>query len=168
RLPRHMIPVAIQPIAALPLTANGKIDRRKLGGQALRSEPGRSAVADGAILSTVRRLVREIARIEGPADASLLDLGLSSVEAIRLANALEGAFGVRPDIRLFYATPTMDWLAGACTAEAPSPTLTLSIEDPAEREAFKRRRLGRRRFDAPSSTVSLQGAAPEPLEALLA
>ncbi len=163
RLPAYMIPAAIEPIAALPLTPNGKIDRRKLRAPSAVAESSSAAVTDSALLARISELVREIAGIDAPADASLLDQGMTSVEVIRLVNAIEGAFGVRPDIREFYSTPTMDWLAAACAAGVAPES-----DDPPTSEPFRRDQPGNRRLHNPPSPISLDGDVPEPLAAMLA
>lgn len=168
RLPRAMIPTAFETVAALPLTANGKIDRRALS-QAAPTPPAPAAPRDhGDVLPTLRRMVRDIAGIDAPADANLLDHGMTSVEIIRTINAVEAAFGVRPDMRDFYASPTLDWLAGQC-ADRPRAQLPATvIADPAERAAFKRRRAERHRIADDAAPLRLDTTAPAALAPLLA
>lgn len=92
KLPPHMVPVTIIPLASLPLSANGKLDRKalplpeltqKAPGRALESATERAvAEAFGALLGC------EI----GDVDADFFALGGHSLLAMRLAAQLSRTF----------------------------------------------------------------------------
>jgi amino acid adenylation domain-containing protein len=100
-LPDYFIPERIIAAAALPLTANGKFDRKML----LEDFHSRTKTArpttDGQIAANhpVLRAVREVLNLpELKPDDNLSDLGVSSVDLIKLANRLETVFSDRPAI----------------------------------------------------------------------
>ncbi|NUS45765.1 MAG: amino acid adenylation domain-containing protein [Mycobacteriaceae bacterium] len=90
RLPGYMVPQALVRMAALPLTANGKLDRRALPEPDLGAGRGR-ALRDGAeqIAAEVMRQVLDLGPgLELAADDDFLALGGDSITAIRMASAL--------------------------------------------------------------------------------
>ncbi|MEU5978853.1 amino acid adenylation domain-containing protein [Streptomyces sp. NPDC047315] len=110
-LPAHMVPSVVHVVDALPLTANGKLDQRRLRALA----PGRSAapvaVADGAT-ATVRRLFAEVLGSEAfDVDDSFFALGGDSLLANRLALRIAAASGAAVSVRDVFARPTVAGLA---------------------------------------------------------
>ena len=109
-LPGYMVPAAFHWREKLPLTANGKIDRKALTAIAVKSaESGRSAPGerDGLAPRTPaeRRLAAAWARVLGtPPDGigrrdHFFDLGGNSLSAVKLATLLDRAVSVRDVIR---------------------------------------------------------------------
>ncbi|QKN82835.1 enterobactin non-ribosomal peptide synthetase EntF [Scandinavium goeteborgense] len=92
KLPPHMVPVTIIPLAALPLSANGKLDRKALPLPELTQKaPGR------ALESTTERAVAEafgalLGCEIGDVDADFFALGGHSLLAMRLAAQLSRTF----------------------------------------------------------------------------
>ncbi len=173
-LPAYMVPSIFSPIDALPLTPNGKVDRKRLAAMVpadagQHPAPRHEAPAGhDAILQAVGTMVAKIASVPLPAaDVSLLDLGVTSIEAIRIVNAIGDRFGIRPSVRDFYASPTIRWLAAQATpTEAPAGQTGL-IHDPEARDAFKKAGHGRRPTADHNSVVPLDGEVPEALRELL-
>jgi len=177
-LPDYMVPAHVAVLDAFPLTANGKVDRARL------PPPGSTAAADGAPRSApaargdapgpAARIAALAAEVLGlpsvePA-ANLFELGASSVDMVRLANRIAEAFGVQLGIEAIYGTPTPAGLAAACAgadgpaADAPhrpggASARPAPLLDPAEREAFKAARPGRRAVAPDAPAVPLDPAA---------
>lgn len=173
-LPAYMVPSIFSPVDALPLTPNGKIDRKRLAamvpaGASQHAGRRQEAPAEGdAIIRAVGAMVANIAGVPVPAlDASLLDLGVTSVEAIRIVNAIGDRFGTRPNVRDFYASPTVRWLAAQATPAEASSVDSGLIHDPEARDAFKKAHHGRRTAASDQSVVPLDGQVPEVLRNLL-
>ncbi|GGN93965.1 hypothetical protein GCM10011579_092990 [Streptomyces albiflavescens] len=82
RLPGYMVPRALTAFAAFPLTQNGKIDRKALGSAS--SATLRTPTSD-SLLAEVRGLLGNAALTP---DDDLLDAGMTSLGAIRLATVL--------------------------------------------------------------------------------
>ncbi|MFJ4658062.1 amino acid adenylation domain-containing protein [Nocardia sp. NPDC088792] len=93
RLPDYMIPTALVRMPTLPLTANGKLDRRALPVPDLGGSTGRGReLQDGPeqLVAEVTRLVLGLtADIDLAADDDFLALGGDSITAIRMASALK-------------------------------------------------------------------------------
>ncbi len=113
RLPEPMVPSAFVPLAALPLTANGKLDRRALPAPSW----GRDEQQDFAgprtpaeeLLAGIWREVLEVERV-GLHD-SFFALGGHSLLAARLMSRVRRAFGVELPLGALFAQPTLAGLA---------------------------------------------------------
>jgi acyl carrier protein len=114
KLPEYMVPAEIVLRDRLPLTANGKVDRRALMADKPpvpedRVEP----LAEGSEMQ--RRMIElwrgllNVATVR--LEDSFFDLGGHSLLAMRLIARVERAFGVAPPLRSLFEQPT---LAGFC------------------------------------------------------
>ncbi len=120
QLPSHMIPSAIMALDAMPLTPNGKIDRRALPAPdadrpRLRSE---YVAPTGELQQTLVRVWEDVLNVRpiGIND-NFFDLGGHSVLAVRLNAVLEKAIGRRIPLALLLQAPTVDRLADAIGRE---------------------------------------------------
>lgn len=111
QLPAHMIPERIAPFDALPLTANGKLDRKAIteGLCALRNDTGD---IDEAPRDAIERRIAEHwqALFDTDAigrDASFFALGGDSLLATRFIERLRAADGVSLPLRRLFAAPTL-------------------------------------------------------------
>ncbi len=119
RLPAYMVPAAFVPLARLPLSPAGKVDR---GALPAPPAPGSSdaAEADDSLfeapgtefeeaLAAIWREVLEVERI-GVQDR-FFDLGGHSLQVTRVLLRVEDLFGVEVGVRRFFETPTIAGLA---------------------------------------------------------
>ncbi|WP_437297431.1 amino acid adenylation domain-containing protein [Sorangium sp. So ce426] len=136
RLPEFMVPSTFVALDALPMTANGKVDRAALPAPG----PARTALAHAFVAprSPVERALaeiwQEVLRQErvGVHD-SFLELGGSSVHAVRLLSRVRSALGVELAFQELFRRPTIAELAplvrqepaarGAERAISPVPRL---------------------------------------------
>ncbi|MEV0848416.1 amino acid adenylation domain-containing protein [Streptomyces sp. NPDC049954] len=132
-LPDHMIPSAHVRLTALPVTPNGKTDRRAL------PAPGPAAPASGGAPRTARQrdLCAAFAETLGVPEVGLTDdffaLGGHSLLAVTLAQRIGERCGRRPSLRALFAAPTVEgvdrYLAGTEGGrEEPSLTTDLAAE----------------------------------------
>jgi amino acid adenylation domain-containing protein/thioester reductase-like protein len=107
-LPGHSVPRRIVVVDHMPLTQNGKVDRRELASMA-RCLVG---PADTGTLGSVEFAVKEVwlkflSRDDVGTTESFFDSGGDSLAAQRLALALERRFGVRLAVRDMVSAPTI-------------------------------------------------------------
>jgi len=118
RLPEYMLPARVEELDALPLTVNGKVDRRALArrplsgaGPALstRYEAPRGPVEEVVAGAWAEAL--EVERV-GRHD-SFFDLGGHSLLATRMVSWARDAFGVELPLAGLFAEPTVAGMAAA-------------------------------------------------------
>ncbi|HEX7837545.1 MAG TPA: amino acid adenylation domain-containing protein, partial [Kofleriaceae bacterium] len=101
RLPEHMIPSALVPLAALPLTPSGKVDRRAL------PEPAFERVIERRPSPGLEEIIAGIwAEVLGQpqigADDSFFDLGGHSLLATQVVARVRSALGVELPLRALF------------------------------------------------------------------
>ncbi|MGJ6968544.1 amino acid adenylation domain-containing protein [Streptosporangium sp. G11] len=124
RLAAYAVPSRILLLAALPLTANGKVDRAALALLAARDTSSAGAEPpQGEVESALAELWE--AQLPGSAadrNADFFTVGGDSLSAIRLVSAIERRFGTGITIRTLLAAPTIAALAAKITATVAGAT----------------------------------------------
>jgi acyl carrier protein len=110
-LPGYMVPAAVVVIDALPLSVNGKLDRRAL------PEPEFSAAGGREPSSPAEKLLCELfAQVLGVdrvgVDDSFFDLGGHSLLAAILVARLDDQLGIKVSLQDFLADPSVSGIAG--------------------------------------------------------
>ncbi|MEV7097596.1 amino acid adenylation domain-containing protein [Amycolatopsis sp. NPDC051045] len=158
RLPEHMVPSAIVVLDALPVTANGKLDRRAL------PAPDRSApVSDREPRTPVERQLCELfadvlglPRV-GP-DDSFFALGGHSLLATRLIARVRTALHAELEVRAVFETPTPAGLAGVlATARgtARPPLARMRRPEPVPLSGAQQRLWFLHHLEGPSATYNV-------------
>ncbi|MRG97788.1 non-ribosomal peptide synthetase [Polyangium spumosum] len=113
-LPDYMVPSAFIVLNAIPLTANGKVDRAALPPPTkARSAPrARGGSPRSATESTITRIWQDALGTEavGIRD-NFFDLGGHSLMATQIISRMRDAFGVRVPLRALFERPTIEALA---------------------------------------------------------
>ena len=122
-LPDYMVPSAVVVLDVLPLTANGKVDRRALPAPEFGGEVRGPSTAGEEILAG---LFAEILGVDQVGvDDSFFDLGGHSLLATRLVSKVASALDVQVGIRDVFEHPTVAALAAALDSAGDAlPPLT--------------------------------------------
>ncbi len=116
QLPSYMVPFALVDLDEIPLTANGKVDHRRL--RTAAPPPGAPAAAAapldrGPHTQEVAACWTELLG-RPPGTEGFFESGGSSLDAIRLLSMLRGRFGYDIAFGRFLADPTVTGLARLC------------------------------------------------------
>ncbi len=111
RLPEYMIPAAIMVIDAVPLTVNGKLDRRALPAPDYSDADSYRAPSTAVeeILAGIYARVLGVERVG--VDQSFFDLGGDSLSAMRLVAAVNSGLDAGLSVRTLFEAPTVSTLA---------------------------------------------------------
>ncbi|MFL5802017.1 MAG: amino acid adenylation domain-containing protein, partial [Roseiflexaceae bacterium] len=122
RLPEYMVPSAYVYLEAVPLTANGKVDRRALPAPGEQAYVTRQYEPPGNnIEMRLARIWAELLRVErvGRHD-NFFELGGHSLLAVALIERMRRE-GLTLDVRTLFASPTLQALAEAVAGETDAP-----------------------------------------------
>ena len=125
RLPDYLVPAHVVVLAALPLTANGKVDRKALPavgspavGASNESESQPKSATEAAI-AAVWRDVLGLAQI-GVHD-NFFELGGHSLKAAQVVSQIRHRLGRELPLAVFFRTPTVSAAARALQRLEPAP-----------------------------------------------
>ena len=124
RLPEYMIPAAFVELRALPLTANGKIDRRRLPAPRFtRAQLPNEYVAPRSEMEgfLVRMWERTLDTEPIGVTDNFFDLGGHSLQMARIIAAMEKKFGLVVPMTTIYHTRTIEELARHIEARQTAP-----------------------------------------------
>jgi amino acid adenylation domain-containing protein len=160
KLPEYMIPSQVVFLDELPLSANGKVDRKALPlSSASHTAQPRGDEPARPVPRRIRALVAQALGTNEFSDGTdLMSVGMTSIQMIRLATSLDQEFGVRPQLDELFRLRDLQQLSEYYEAQltgvwAPQPAQAPSLPqyalvlDPDEREAFRRTRRDIGRFD---------------------
>src|SRR5262249_62421384 len=107
RLPEYMIPAAVVVLAALPLTVNGKLDKRALPAPEYQDVDRYRAPATVTeeILAGIYARVLGVERVG--VDESFFDLGGDSLSAMRVIAAINTGLDAGLAVRTLFEAPTV-------------------------------------------------------------
>ena len=157
RLPEYMVPAAIVVIDALPLTVNGKLDRRALPVPDYQDAGGYRApvTAVEEILAGIYAQVLGAQRVG--IDDSFFDLGGDSLSAMRLIAAVNTGLDAGLSVRTLFESPTVAQLASRIGAADVQLEPLVAMDRPAVIPlSFSQNRLWfLDQFQGPSPTYNM-------------
>ncbi|HEX6901353.1 MAG TPA: AMP-binding protein, partial [Thermoanaerobaculia bacterium] len=159
KVPEYMVPAHLMRLDALPLSSNGKVDRKALPEpETLRAADG---PADGSYVAPETDIERVIADVVSQVldlprvgvHDNFFDLGANSVHVVRVHNALHAALGREISLMDMFNHPSVHRLAqhmGDSNGEAAAPVPS-QAEERAQRlsegKNWRKQRLQKRRME---------------------
>ncbi|QIS03832.1 amino acid adenylation domain-containing protein [Nocardia brasiliensis] len=157
RLPDFLVPAAVLVVDAVPLTANGKLDRAALPAPELRSTADYRApgTPQERLLAELFAEVLGVDRVG--VDDSFFELGGHSLLATRLASRVRTALGAEVAIRAIFEAPTVAQLVTRLDSGArPRPALSVRPRPAVLPLSYAQRRLWFvHRLEGPSATFNI-------------
>jgi amino acid adenylation domain-containing protein/non-ribosomal peptide synthase protein (TIGR01720 family) len=157
-LPEYMVPAAILVLGSLPLSPNGKLNRKALPAPEFAGSPVTRWPRDPQeeLVCEVFAGVLGLDRIG--IDDGFFELGGDSLLATRVVSRLRSALGVELPIRALFEAPTVagliDWLAAAQEAARP-PLVPVDRPDVLPLSFAQQRLWFLGRFEGPSATYNM-------------
>ena len=150
KLPEHMVPAFFVMLDSLPLSSNGKVDRRALP-PLVETQPGPDRVFAGSRTPTEEILVDIWSQVLGVERVSIyddfFDLGGHSLLATQVVSRIRETFQVEMPLRRLFETPTVAGLAEGLELsrrDGQSSQLTPILPVPRDRDlplSFAQQRL---------------------------
>ena len=131
-VPPFMVPTYVMVLAEFPLTANGKVDRKRLPEPATDEQLSAAAPPRTVVEAVLVDMFGSLLNLPSVGvDESFFDLGGNSLQAMRLVAALRGDLAVDLDLSAIFLAPSAARLAAVLRDKHGLDDAPLSDADPA-------------------------------------
>ncbi|MGN6601365.1 MAG: amino acid adenylation domain-containing protein [Ginsengibacter sp.] len=137
KLPEYMIPGAFVELGEIPLTANGKVDRKSLSEMAIPAMPAAGVQpAEGPAEEKLKKIWEGVlGHTNIGVNDNFFSLGGHSLKAVELINEIQKHFDCRPKLKTIFNFPTIRQLAKEIinskgNKSRPIPVVSLSNNYP--------------------------------------
>jgi len=128
RLPGYMVPAGWQVLAEMPLTPNGKLDRKRLTGAAVAKSQGYVAPRN-ATETRVAQIWSEVLKLERVGvEENFFTLGGHSLLATQVVSRLRQEFAIDIPLRSMFEAPTVARLAQVIDQSQEETTTLPALE----------------------------------------
>ncbi|MFC8433320.1 amino acid adenylation domain-containing protein [Streptomyces sp. NPDC057253] len=126
RLPEYMIPATFTALDAIPVNANGKVDRRALPEPGRREDGPAHVAPKGPVQERIAEVWTELLGVQASAHDNFFHIGGNSILAIRLISRIQQEFGIDFAVRTVFEGPTIAQLAATVTDRVTAEVAALS------------------------------------------
>ncbi|WP_405471658.1 amino acid adenylation domain-containing protein [Streptomyces canus] len=126
RLPEYMIPATFTALDAVPVNANGKVDRRALPEPGRREDGPAHVAPSGPVEERIAEVWTELLGVQASAHDNFFHIGGNSILAIRLISRIQQEFGIDFAVRTVFEGPTIAQLATTVTDRVTAEVAALS------------------------------------------
>ncbi|MEU4837045.1 amino acid adenylation domain-containing protein [Nocardia testacea] len=125
-LPSYMVPAAVMVLDAIPLSPNGKLDRKALPAPVLQARQFRAP--SSPVEEIVAGVYAEVLGTDGPvgADDDFFELGGNSLIATRVAARIGAALDASVPVAMIFEAPTVAKLAARAESHADTGRIALT------------------------------------------
>ncbi|WP_407566864.1 amino acid adenylation domain-containing protein [Polymorphospora sp. A560] len=121
RLPEYMIPATLMPLTALPLNANGKVDRNALPEPRWGDPEAERVPPRDPVERVLAEIWQEVLRVDGVgAFDDFFRLGGHSLLGAQALSRIGATFEMEVPIRVLFEAPTVATMAGALRDREPA------------------------------------------------
>jgi natural product biosynthesis luciferase-like monooxygenase protein len=142
KLPEHMIPSVFVPLEKMPLTPNGKVDRKQLPAppDTKKAAGARFTAPQGGTEQAIAAIWRDIlhADLVG-VDDNFFDFGGHSLQVVQVQNRLRETLGIDVPVLKLFQFPTVRTLAKFIGEQSPDQQDNSFRERIEERNRFRQR-----------------------------
>ncbi|MCB0208982.1 MAG: amino acid adenylation domain-containing protein [Anaerolineae bacterium] len=119
QLPPYMVPAHFSLLDALPLTANGKVDRKSLPLPQLQTAPAQEVAPNGDVEQTLTTLVQEVLDLESiSVTTNFFELGANSLHLVQIHTKIQAVFAQDMPMTVMFSQPTIRAVAAWLNQEA--------------------------------------------------
>ncbi|WP_327151542.1 non-ribosomal peptide synthetase [Nocardia sp. NBC_01329] len=132
-LPSYMVPAAVMVLDEIPLSPNGKLDRKALPAPVLQARQFRAP--SSPVEEVVAGVYAELLGVDGPvgADDDFFELGGNSLVATRVAARIGAALDASVPVSMIFEAPTVAKLAARAESHADTGRIALTAQQRPDR-----------------------------------